>query len=258
MSSTRMLPPPTTMTGSGSGVSRERSTAFSTISRDSRPRLRHQGRRQIGDLGPVAEIGAAGGDDDVARRQDLAAEDQRVAGEPVADRPRTDRHVAVRLVLDHQRAAAQSDRKHIGHAEVRAHAADLDRDRGLAREAPRAASRRRWWCRRYRPTIASCTPERNAAPRIEFVGPLAKVRTGKRSANAASMSVPSFCVRKKRPVMPVRSSAARNARITVFDRSRRHAFMMAAFSRSRSPIRPISLDNVTCAPGTAAAMISPA
>ena len=44
-------------------------------------------------------------------------------------------------------------------------------------------------------TIASETPERNAAPRIELVGPLAKVSTGKRSAYAASISVPSFWVR---------------------------------------------------------------
>ena len=34
--------------------------------------------------------------------------------------------------------------------------------------------------------------------------------------------------------------------------------MMAAFSRSRSPMRPISLDSVICAPGTASARISPA
>ena len=48
-------------------------------------------------------------------------------------------------------------------------------------------------------TIASATPDRNAAPRIELVGPEAKVSTGKRLAKSASISVPSFCVRKNRP-----------------------------------------------------------
>ena len=44
-------------------------------------------------------------------------------------------------------------------------------------------------------TIASATPDRNAAPRMELVGPEAKVNTGNFSAKAASISVPSFCVR---------------------------------------------------------------
>ena len=44
-------------------------------------------------------------------------------------------------------------------------------------------------------TIASETPERNAAPLIELVGPDANVSTGNASAAAASSSVPSFCVR---------------------------------------------------------------
>jgi len=44
-------------------------------------------------------------------------------------------------------------------------------------------------------TIPSRTPERNAAPRIEFVGPLEKVCTGYMRATSAVMSVPSFCVR---------------------------------------------------------------
>ena len=34
--------------------------------------------------------------------------------------------------------------------------------------------------------------------------------------------------------------------------------MMAAFSRSKSPMRPISLDSVMSAPGAASARISPA
>ena len=44
-------------------------------------------------------------------------------------------------------------------------------------------------------TIASASPDRNAAPRIELVGPEAKVMTGSAVAAAASMTVPSFCVR---------------------------------------------------------------
>ncbi len=44
-------------------------------------------------------------------------------------------------------------------------------------------------------TMASDLPDKNAAPRMEFVGPLAKVSTGKRSACAASIKVPSFWLR---------------------------------------------------------------
>ena len=41
-------------------------------------------------------------------------------------------------------------------------------------------------------TMASLRPERKAAPRMELVGPLAKVSTGKRLACSASSKVPSF------------------------------------------------------------------
>ena len=44
-------------------------------------------------------------------------------------------------------------------------------------------------------TIASFRPERKAAPRIELVGPEAKVSTGYCSAKSALISVPSFWVR---------------------------------------------------------------
>ena len=44
-------------------------------------------------------------------------------------------------------------------------------------------------------TIASLSPERNAAPRMLLVGPDAKLYTGKASAVAASITVPSFWVR---------------------------------------------------------------
>ena len=44
-------------------------------------------------------------------------------------------------------------------------------------------------------TIASSRPDRNAAPRIELVGPEAKQYTGNRRAMPARMTVPSFWVR---------------------------------------------------------------
>ena len=41
-------------------------------------------------------------------------------------------------------------------------------------------------------TTASPTPERRAAPRMQFVGPEANVRIGYVSANSEPISVPSF------------------------------------------------------------------
>ncbi len=57
---------------------------------------------------------------------------------------------------------------------------------------------------------------------------------------------------------PTSFSAPRNASTTCRARSRRQAFMIAAFSRSSRPIRPISADSVICVPGSASARISPA
>jgi hypothetical protein len=44
-------------------------------------------------------------------------------------------------------------------------------------------------------TIASVSPDRKAAPRIEFVAPEAKLMTGSAAAISACIIVPSFCVR---------------------------------------------------------------
>ncbi len=44
-------------------------------------------------------------------------------------------------------------------------------------------------------TIASASPDRNAAPRIELVAPEAKLMTGSRIAASAAITVPSFWVR---------------------------------------------------------------
>ena len=43
-------------------------------------------------------------------------------------------------------------------------------------------------------TIASLSPERNAAPRIELVAPEAKLITGSAIAVSAGITVPSFWV----------------------------------------------------------------
>ncbi len=44
-------------------------------------------------------------------------------------------------------------------------------------------------------TIASASPDRNAAPRIELVAPEAKLMTGRAVATSADITVPSFWVR---------------------------------------------------------------
>ena len=68
--------------------------------------------------------------------------------------------------------------QHVGHAEVRAHAADVDGDRRLAREAVLRASPTSAVVPPMSTTAQSSSPDRNAAPRIEFVGPEANVATG--------------------------------------------------------------------------------
>ena len=107
-------------------------------------------------------------------------------------------------------------------------------------------------------TIASFKPDRKAAPRIEFVGPDAKVSTGFCSAKSALISVPSFWVRYSGALMPSSLIARRNAATVCVASTRRQAFRMAAFSRSSRPIRPISLDLVMKASGTSAESIAAA
>ena len=80
--------------------------------------------------------------------------------------------------LAHEAAAAEADRQHVGHPEVGAHPADHHLGRWPRAGNRCAARRRRSWCRRCRPPRTSSSPDRNAAPRIEFVGPEANVATG--------------------------------------------------------------------------------
>ena len=104
-------------------------------------------------------------------------------------------------------------------------------------------------------TIASCAPERNAAPRMLLVGPEAKQCTGKRRASSARAMVPSFRVRYSGAGRPVRRSAPSRAAIVLAASSCKQAFSAAAFSRSSSPMRPSSCDRVTRTPGTSSRRI---
>ena len=88
---------------------------------------------EVRDLPRVADHGLSRAHGDVGRRELAAAEHERAFAELVADRIGTEpRLVAVEA---HERAAAERDRQHVGHPEVRAHAAGQVRGRGLAREA---------------------------------------------------------------------------------------------------------------------------
>ena len=71
----------------------------------------------------LADVGGPGGDDDIGRRQHLAAEDHRLLGQLVTHRIGTD----AGTLVAHDAAAAEPEGQHVGHAEVGAHAADLDR-----------------------------------------------------------------------------------------------------------------------------------
>ena len=62
-------------------------------------------------------------------------------------------------------------------------------------------------------TMASSSPDRNAAPRMLFVGLEENEYTGNASAWAASMTVPSFCVRYSGASMPEAATASVNARV---------------------------------------------
>ena len=86
---------------------------------------------EMGDLALVAELQHATRDGDVRGRELLAAEGDAVLQQPVTHRHRAD----LDRVEGNVAAAAQADRQQVGHAEQRAHAADLDHRIGLAREA---------------------------------------------------------------------------------------------------------------------------
>ena len=89
-------------------------------------------------------------------------------------------------------------------------------------------------------TMASSRPERKAAPRIELVGPEAKLYTGKRSATSARITVPSFWVRYSGASMPLAARARDERPGGLAARFWRQAFSSATFSRSSRPIRPRS------------------
>ena len=88
-----------------------------------------QGGRHFGER-LVADVGDAGGDGAVGGGDRTAAEHQRRLGQAVADAVRSDSQRVGR----NDTAAAESERKQIGHAEQRAHLADLDDRVGLARK----------------------------------------------------------------------------------------------------------------------------
>ena len=78
-----------------------------------------------------ADLGDAGGDGAVGSGDRVAAEHQRRLGQPVADAVRSYRQRVGR----NDTAAAESEGKQIGHAEQRAHLADLDDRVGFPRKA---------------------------------------------------------------------------------------------------------------------------
>ena len=86
------------------------------------------------DFGRVADICHAEAHGDVRRGQRIAAKDQRLFRQAVADAVRTDGDGAV-LVLADDGAAAQTDRVDVRHAEIGTHAADGHRYTGFTRKA---------------------------------------------------------------------------------------------------------------------------
>ncbi len=90
---------------------------------------------------------------------------------------------------------------------------------------------------------------------MELVGPEAKVSTGYSATRSALISVPSFWLMKNGASIPRARRADANAATTSRAIAASEAFMMAAFSRSMIPIRPIRLDSVTAICGASCAMI---
>ena len=138
----------------------------------------------------IADLDDAGGHRHIGGGQRRAAEDACIATSAGSRRcPGPDVTGPA-----HDAAAAEPDRIEVRHAEQRAHPADLDDRIGLARKAaaqlptsvevPPTST-----------TIASASPDRKAAPRIELVAPDAKLMTGSAVAASADITVPSFWVR---------------------------------------------------------------
>ena len=137
------------------------------------------------------------------------------------------------------------EREHVGHAEVRAHAADVDRDRRLAREAVLRACRRRRSCRRCRrprsPRARTGTPRRasSSSGRRRTSRP-GSARCSRRSSacRRSGSGRPGASMPQARPAPRGRRRRSRRAS------GRRQAFMIVAFSRSSSPMRPISCERL--------------
>ncbi len=75
---------------------------------------------------------------------------------------------------------------------------------------------------------------------MPLVGPDAMANTGKRAAKPSSIRVPSFWLRYSGAVNPRDFNACLMAPIDISPTLPRQALSVAAFSRSRIPIRPFS------------------
>mmetsp|Transcript_9566 Transcript_9566/g.23981 ORF Transcript_9566/g.23981 Transcript_9566/m.23981 type:complete len:296 (-) Transcript_9566:17-904(-) len=84
-------------------------------------------------------------------------------------------------------------------------------------------------------TRAFSWPERNMAPRMLLVAPLANVNTGNSEARSAGVRVPSLRVRKSGQESPQLCSESRKADTVWRASGRSEALRMAAFSRSSKP-----------------------
>ena len=90
-------------------------------------------------------------------------------------------------------------------------------------------------------TSAFFSLDRKAAPRIELVGPHAKVRTGRSSTSEDLISVPSFLVKKIGHLNFILLRSSSNEFTTSFASGFKVALIRAAFSLSNNPIPPIFL-----------------
>ena len=211
--------------------------AFAPRRRDLDRRDRHRDRRRRRDRRSSARPAAT------ARSVAVSVSPPKTSArgrQLVADAVRTDR----RLVAADVGAAAEAEREDVRHAEVRPHAADVDRDRRLARKAVlqhadvggRAADVD------HRAVVEA----REEAPR-RASSSSARRRTS-RPGSARRSRRSSACRRSGsgRPgaSIPSSASAARNAATICSASSRRQAFMIVAFSRSSRPIRPISCERL--------------
>ena len=235
------MPPPTTTTGIGSALVFMRSTVSAI-----RSSIRASALLCV-DPGHAAGSPMSASPAATARSVVVSVSPPKTSarrGQLVADALRPD------LGTVDVRAAADPDREHVGHAEVRAHAADLDRDRRLARKAVlehadvggRAADvdhRAVGRARRGRPRRASSWSARRRR------SPPGSARRSRRSSACRR----SGSGRRARRCASSRERGVGRRRRCSSASSRRQAFMIVAFSRSSRPIRPISCDRRECDAG---------